>query len=463
MRFGEEALSYDELSAAAAAVAAGLAGVRRAALLAVPSLQTCVACVGALAAGVALVPISPDSGEQELAHMLADSRPEALLAPGDAELPEAMRELPRVAARTAGGGRGELRDNSGPEQTAAILYTSGTTGPPKGVQIPRRAIATNLDAIFDVWQWTAADRLAHALPLFHVHGLILGVVGALRRGGSFEHLGRFSPDAVTAGLARGATMLFGVPTMYHRLAVAAQDDQRLREGLREARLLVSGSAPLPPTVHRRIEQLTGQRIVERYGMTETMMNCAMRADGDRAPGYVGPPVPGVEVRLVDEDGAQLEIDDDETFGDLQIKGPNLFTGYLNRERDTAAAMDGDWFRTGDIATRRRSGEYRIVGRRSTDLIKSAGYRIGAGEIETSLLDHPDVSEVAVAGVADEDLGQRVVAWVVLRDGAEPDADVLIAHVGRALSPHKRPRAVRFVSELPRNAMGKVVKTRLPGV
>ncbi len=286
------------------------------------------------------------------------------------------------------------------------------------------------------------------------------MLGVLRRGGTLEHVIRFSPGAIGAALDRGGTLMFGVPTMYHRLAEAADTDPGLVASLRRARLLVSGSAPLPTVVHERLERLTSQRIVERYGMTETLMNCAMRADGSRTPGYVGPAVDGVDVRLVDDDGHEIEVDDDETLGELHVRGQNLFTGYLNRAEATAEAMDGAWFKTGDIATSAANGDYRIVGRRSTDLIKSGGYRIGAGEIETTLLDHPAVAEAAVAGLADPDLGQRIVAWVVRREGVETDADALIGYVAGQLSSHKRPREIRFVDELPRNAMGKVVKSRL---
>ncbi len=460
IRFEDAALTYRGLAEAASGVAERLSGARSAAVVAEPSLDTCVSCVGAIAAGVPVVPLNPGTGEKELVHVLRDSCPEVLLAPADAAVPEPLRDLPRISPGQRGSK--ELSAVGNGDETAMILYTSGTTGLPKGVLIPRRAIATNLDAIAAAWGWTASDRLVHALPLFHVHGLVLGILGPLRRGASVEHLGRFSPEAVARGFERGATMLFGVPTMYHRLADAAEADGRIRAALGRARLLISGSAPLPATLHRRIERLTGQRIVERYGMTETLMICSFRVDGERSPGYVGPPVEGVDVRLVDDAGTAIQVDDDQTLGEVQVKGPNLFSGYLNQPEATAASTAGDWFRTGDIATRRASGDYRIVGRRSTDLIKSGGFRIGAGEVEAAMLDHPDVQEVAVAGLTDPDLGQRVTAWVVLRDGAKPNPDALIQHVAGQLSAHKRPRTVHFVDELPRNELGKVIKARLVG-
>ena len=228
-----------------------------------------------------------------------------------------------------------------------------------------------------------------------------------------------------------------------------------------ARLLVSGSAALPAKTFERIERATGQRIVERYGLTETLMNTAVRADGERRPGEVGAPLPGVDVRIVGDDGEDVPSDG-ETIGEVVVRGPNLFVGYLNRPEATRKVVRDGWFWTGDLATRASDGYVRIVGRKSTDLIKTGGYKVGAGEIEGALLEHPAVSEVAVAGRPDEDLGERIEAWIVLRDGApSPTAGDLANHVAALLAPHKRPRQVHFVSELPRNAMGKVVKQRLP--
>jgi malonyl-CoA/methylmalonyl-CoA synthetase len=224
---------------------------------------------------------------------------------------------------------------------------------------------------------------------------------------------------------------------------------------------VSGSAPLPAPDFDRIEELTGQRIVERYGLTETLMNTAVRADGERRPGYVGEPLQGIELRLVGDDGSDIEESDDDTIGEVAVRGPNLFTGYLNRPEATSEAVRDGWFFTGDMAARAPDGYLRIVGRRSTDLIKTGGYKVGAGEIETVLLGHPGVEEAAVVAAPDSDLGERIVAFVVSPEGASsPPAEELIDHVAGQLAPHKRPREVRFVDSLPRNAMGKVMKKEL---
>ncbi|WP_030382099.1 MULTISPECIES: acyl-CoA synthetase [unclassified Streptomyces] len=467
LRFGSRALSHGELAAAARALAVRIreaAGGGRVAVWATPVLETAVGVVAALEAGLPVVPLNPRSGHAELGHILADSAPELLLAaPGD-ELPEAVSGLRRldVEVDAPGGGATAVDGEPGDEDPAFVVYTSGTTGPPKGAVIPRRAVAATLDALADVWQWTGDDVLVHGLPLFHVHGLILGVLGPLRRGGVVRHLGRFTAEGVARELNDGATMLFGVPTMYHRIAEALPGDPELVRALAGARLLVSGSAALPVHDHERIAAATGRRVVERYGMTETLMNTAVRADGEARPGTVGLPLPGVELRLVEEDGAPIAAYDGETVGEIQVRGPNLFTGYLHRPDATAGAFTADgWFRTGDMAVREPDGYVRIVGRKATDLIKSGGYKIGAGEIENALLEHPGVSEAAVTGEPDADLGERVVAWVVAADpAAPPAAEALSAHVAERLAPHKRPRTVHFVPALPRNDMGKLLKRAL---
>jgi fatty acid CoA ligase FadD36 len=238
-----------------------------------------------------------------------------------------------------------------------------------------------------------------------------------------------------------------VPTVWHRVV---QDPSAAR-ALSGARLLVSGSAPLPAPVFRRLAELTGQRPVERYGMTETLITISTRADGERRPGSVGLPLAGIRSRVIAEPGADI--------GELEITGPTLFDGYLNRPEATAAALTPDgWLRTGDIATIEPDGFHRIVGRASTDLIKSGGYRIGAGEVENALLDHPAVREAAVVGAPHEELGQEIVAYVVADGVGEQE---LIDFVAGHLSAHKRPRRVRFLDALPRNAMGKAQKKLLP--
>ncbi|MGW2489188.1 acyl-CoA synthetase [Streptomyces sp. NPDC001606] len=461
LRFGDRSLTYGELAQAAGAVAARVREAGRVAVWATPELETAVAVTGTLLAGAAAVPLNPKSGEKELAHILADSAPSLLLAAPGTELPAALHHLTRVDVDASASGA-RFEEQGAEEDPALVVYTSGTTGPPKGAVLPRRALATTLDALADAWQWTGDDVLVHGLPLFHVHGLVLGILGPLRRGGSVRHLGRFSPEGVARELGSGATMLFGVPTMYHRIAEALPGDPSLAKALAGARLLVSGSAALPVHDHERIAAATGRRVIERYGMTETLMNTSVRADGEPRAGTVGVPLPGVELRLVEEDGSEIAGYDGETVGEIQVRGPNLFTEYLNRPDATAAAFTADgWFRTGDMAVREPDGYVRIVGRKATDLIKSGGYKIGAGEIENALLEHPGVREAAVTGEPDADLGERIVAWVVPADPQTPPAaEELADHVARRLAPHKRPRVVRYRDSLPRNDLGKLMKRAL---
>jgi fatty acid CoA ligase FadD36 len=248
-------------------------------------------------------------------------------------------------------------------------------------------------------------------------------------------------------------MYFGVPTVWSRVV----GDEAAARSLSSARLLVSGSAPLPVPVFDKLSALTGHQPVERYGATESLITLSTRADGERRPGSVGLPLIGVQTRLVDDDGATVPHDG-ETIGRLQIQSPTMFDGYLNRPEATAEAFDGDWYRTGDVAVIDDAGMHRIVGRESVDLIKTGGFRVGAGEIETVLLGHPGVAEVAVIGAPDDDLGQRIVAFVV----GDADSQTLIDYVAQQLSVHKRPREVRLVDSLPRNAMGKVLKKELTG-
>ncbi len=462
LRLGDAAVAHAELARLALAHAArmraeGVSPGERVAVWATPELPTIAAVVGNALMGVATVPLNPALGAKELAHVLGDAAPRLVLAAD----PAPFRERTPSARAIALDGRGPAPETPAPDAPLLVLYTSGTTGPPKGAVLTHRNAAFDLDALAAAWGWTAGDALVHALPLFHVHGLVLGVLGTLRVGGELRLVPRFTPEAVCQAMERGGTMLFAVPTMYHRLAEhgeASPDDART---LSRARLMVSGSAALPVRENDRLFRLFGQRPVERYGLTETLINTAARHDGPRIPGTVGPPLPGVELRLVDEQRRPLKPGRD-VLGEVAVRGPNVFAGYLNRPDATAAAMDGQgFFYTGDVATLTREGKVRIVGRRATDLIKTGGYKVGAGEVEAALLEHPGVREAAVIGVPDDDLGERIVAFVVGYEGAAaPAAQALSDHVAGLLAPHKRPRTVRVVKSLPRNAMGKVLKKQL---
>lgn len=447
VRVAGRSISRAQLLARATAVADRIRGLDRVAVLATPSLETVVGIVGALLADVTAVPVPPDAGPMERDHILRDSAAAAVLATeGDDVYGGGLPVVPVSPTRRSSSSHPE----PDPDRPALILYTRGTTGLPKGVLLSRRAIAACLDGLADAWAWGPDDLLVHGLPLFHVHGLVLGLLGPLRHGSRLDHVGRPHPERYAAA---GGTLLFGVPTVWSRVCA----DPSAARALRRARLLVSGSAALPAAVFDGLRALTGHRVVERYGMTETLITVSARADGPREAGCVGLPLPGVRTRLADEHGDPLPTDGS-AMGELVVSGPTLFDGYLNRPDADAATRTGDgWYRTGDIATIGPDGRHRIVGRASTDLIKSGGYRIGAGEVEEALLAHPGVREAAVVGTPDPVLGQQVTAYVVGDGVTEPE---LIDFVARLLSVHKRPRRVHLVDALPRNALGKVQKTRL---
>lgn len=448
VRIDGTVFSRSDLAGAATSVAERVGVAGRVAILAAPTAATVLAVTGCLIAGVPFVPVPADVGAAERRHMLTDSGVKAWLGPA----PDEAEGLPHIPVRLHARSWHRYAEPS-PDATAMIIYTSGTTGLPKGVVLSRRAIAADLDALAEAWQWTADDVLVHGLPLFHVHGLVLGLLGSLRIGNRFIHTGKPTPAGYAqAATDHGGTLFFGVPTVWSRVV----GDEAAARALRPARLLVSGSAPLPVPVFDRLAGLTGHQPIERYGASESLITLSTRAAGERRPGWVGLPLAGVQTRVLDDDGA-LVPHDGETVGKLHVRGPMMFDGYLNRPDATAEAFDTDgWYRTGDVAVIDGDGMHRIVGRESVDLIKSGGYRIGAGEIETVLLGHPGVQEAAVVGMPDADLGQRIVAFIV----GSADGDALIDFVAQELSVHKRPREVRIVDALPRNAMGKVLKKRL---
>ncbi|MFE0250290.1 AMP-binding protein [Streptomyces sp. NPDC059010] len=413
-------LEGDELTGAVGALARSVAGARRVAVVAHPSIATVVAVAGVLTAGATAVPLHPAAGAHERAHVLRDARVDLVLDEPDLT----ARAAPPPEPPTDG-------------TPALVLYTSGSTGPPKGVVVPRRAIAASLDALAALWQWTPDDVLAHALPLSHVHGLVFGSLGPLRIGSPLVHTGRYLTPVPHA------TVYFGVPALWGSMGAADLGE------LSPARLLVSGADRLRRAVAERVLRLSGHRILNRYAMTETLAIASPRAADlhtELPTGAVGHPVPGMQVRLDDTDGPG--------GGEVQVRGSGLFSGYLGR----GPAVDADgWFGTGDLGEWLPDGTLRLLGRKDTDLIKSGGYRIGAGEVEDALLAHPAVVEAAVIGVPDDRLGQRVAAWIVA-DG--PDRAGLISFLAARLAPYKLPQEIHVVDALPRTALGKVHKSLL---
>ena len=347
----------------------------------------------------------------------------------------------------------------GPSRPAMIIYTSGTTGRPKGVVTTHANIGAQIASLIEAWGWTPHDRLLLVLPLHHVHGIINGLGSALAVTAACELPGTFNAAAVWDRLASGEITVFtAVPTIYHRLIAewdaAPPDVQKARAaGAARVRLMMSGSAALPVQTQERWQAITGSKLLERYGMTEIGMALSNPLVGERVPGHVGVPLPGVEVKLVDESGAVVA---DGTAGEVEVRGPAVFAEYWQRPEETARAFRDGWFRTGDVAVV-EGGTYRLLGRTSVDIIKTGGYKISALELEEVLRTHPAIAECAVVGMHDLEWGERVSAAVELRPNATLSLDELQRWAKAHLAPYKVPRDLRAVPALPRNAMGKVMK------
>jgi malonyl-CoA/methylmalonyl-CoA synthetase len=427
---------------------AGLQAGDRMLFSAQSSLELVIAHVAALRSGIVVVPANTAYRERELAQIVTDARPKAALV-DDADRarwvraaagPDTVVVAPDVDLPDHDPA---VIDTIAPDDPALIGYTSGTTGSPKGAVLTHGNLLAGSESVRLAWRWTESDRLVLALPLFHVHGLCVGLHGTLLAGASAVLLPRFDVDAVLdAAGGHDASLFFGVPTMYHRLARSSRVGE-----LAGLRLCVSGSAPLPAELHRALAERGGQQVLERYGMTETLMNVSNPYDGERRAGSVGLPLPGVRLRL--SDGEE---------GEIQLRGPNIFAGYWERAQATAQSFSDGWFCTGDLGRLDPDGYLRILGR-SKELIISGGFNVYPREVEEVLLAHPAVAEVAVVGTPSDEWGEVVTAFVVPA-GARPAAQSLFTFAGERLAPFKRPRLVHFVDTLPRNALGKVLKHEL---
>lgn len=444
--------------------AAGLAGALRAAgvgtgdrvVVQVDKSPDAIALyVACLRTGAVFVPLNTAYTPAEVAGLVADADPVLFVGRPGVEPP------PGVRTETLGArGEGTLAELVTPDplppvardgsDCAAMLYTSGTTGRSKGAMLSCTNLVSNARALAAAWRFAPDDVLLHVLPTFHVHGLFVALHCSFAVGASVRLHERFDPDAVIRDLP-ASTVLMGVPTHYHRLLAHPGLDA---EACRGVRLFTSGSAPLPAHEHEAFAARTGHRIVERYGMTETMILTSNPYDGDRIAGTVGFPLDGIEVRVADDEGEPVPTG---ATGTVEVRGPNVFLGYWRRPDATAAAMrDDGWFVTGDVGSLDEEGRLTLAGRAS-DLIISGGFNVYPKEVELVLDQAPGVDESAVIGLPDPDLGEVVVA-VLVADGAIDEADVLAACDG--LARFKRPRRLVVVDELPRNAMGKVQKALL---
>lgn len=345
------------------------------------------------------------------------------------------------------------------ERRAMVLYTSGTTSRPKGVVTTYANITAQITALVEAWEWSPDDRILLCLPLHHVHGIINVVSCALWAGGICEMLPRFDANTVWDRIATlNLTLFMAVPTIYVKLianweASPPERRTRLSRGAAQLRLMVSGSAPLPVTTLKRWKQISGHTLLERYGMTEIGMALSNPYRGERIPGSVGKPLPGVEVRLVDESGDEVVPG---TPGEIEVRGANVFVEYWGNPEVTREAFRDGWFRTGDLAVD-ESGAYRILGRTSIDILKTGGHKVSALEIEEVLRGHPAITECVVVGVPDPDWGERVATALVLKNGAALRLEQLRAWAKERLAAHKVPSRLITLEALPRNAMGKVTK------
>ncbi|HEU5112353.1 MAG TPA: acyl-CoA synthetase [Acidimicrobiia bacterium] len=415
-------------------------------------------------AGGVAVPLCLTHPAPELEHVLDTTSPViAIASPAYADLLQLLAEargiefllvdevdaepvpMPRVDA----------------DRRAMILFTSGTTGRPKGVVTTHANIEAQITSLVEAWEWEPDDRILLTLPLHHIHGIVNVIGCALWSGARCDILPSFDAGAVIDRLATGdLTLYMAVPTIYHRLIAhldqaADMDNAQFREGIGGLRLMVSGSAALPIPVLERWRELSGHTLLERYGMTEIGMGLSNPYRGERIPGSVGMPLPGVEVMLVDDEGSEVS---EGVPGEIRVRGPTVFLEYWDRPEDTDAAFTSDgWFRTGDTAVI-EDGRYRILGRSSVDILKTGGEKVSALEIEDVLLGHEAISEVAVVGLDDPEWGQRVVA--VLVASRPVDGEELRRWAKGQLAPHKVPKEFHFTDSLPRNPMGKTQKPQV---
>ena len=455
----------------------------RIALLAPPGRPHVAALLGIWARAGVAVPLAISHPPRELEYVLDDARPRTVVA--DPTLPQAarlaasasargaavltpppLRDPPRTAsvptpdppARHAGARPGTAAPR--PRDTALLIYTSGTTGRPKGVLTTHRNLAARITALTTAWEWKATDRILHTLPLHHVHGLVNALCCALWSGAACE-FGTGAPASTWDRLAAGEVTLFmSVPTIYTRLIRAWEEARpavrrRWSRGASRLRLMVSGSAALPVETLERWRGITGHTLLERYGMTEIGMALSNPLAGERRPGHVGVPLPGVEARIVDARGRTVPPG---RPGEVEVRGPQVFGEYLNRPEETAAAFRDGWFRTGDEACVGAGGYYRILGRGSVDIVNTGGYRVSVLEVEEAYRAHPAIREVAVVGVPHAEWGEQLrAAWVPSQRRDEPPGAELRAWGKRRLAPYKVPHVFTAVAGLPRNAMGKVRK------
>ncbi len=462
--------AYRSLLEDASSVASSLLGSRddlkeeRVAFLVTPGYEWVAVLWGIWVAGGIAVPLPLGTPAAELEYILDDTEASIVIFDDANDVilrPLAVRRNApaRSCSDLMAGGPSSTLPATSPERRAMILYTSGTTSRPKGVVTTHANITAQITSLIEAWEWSANDRILLCLPLHHVHGIINVVSCALWSGATCEMLPRFDAEKVWDRIAAGELTLFmAVPTIYVKLiaaweAASSERREQLGRGAAKLRLMVSGSAALPVTILQRWKEITGHTLLERYGMTEIGMALSNAYRGERIAGTVGRPLPGVDVRLVDDTGHELPQGEP---GEIEVRGPNVFLAYWSKPEATRDAFRNGWFRTGDTAVI-ENGVYRILGRTSVDILKSGGHKVSALEVEEVLRTHPAIAECAVVGVPDPEWGERVVCALVLKNGTALSLDELRAWGKERLASHKVPSRLLTMDALPRNAMGKVTK------
>ena len=462
--------SYDSLLSVSEAVAASLLdgstdlGEQRVAFLMPASFEYAAVQWGIWRAGGIAVPLSLSAADPELEHVITDAQVDRMIVPEDS-LAKLRPLCDRLSTPLLGVDRISSRHSVPlpqlePQRRAMILYTSGTTSKPKGVVSTHANIQAQITTLAEAWGWRSGDWIPLFLPLHHVHGIVNVLGCALWSGARVDCYDSFDAPAVLERVAdKDYSLFMAVPTIYVKLirsleAADEADRARYADGFAHMRLMVSGSAALPASVHEQWTHLTGQKLLERYGMTEIGMAISNPLEGERRPGAVGLALPGVVVRLVSEAGELIEGEDEP--GEIQVRGPSVFSEYWHKPDVTRASFVEGWFRTGDMAVL-ESGYYRIMGRLSVDIIKSGGYKLSALEIEDTLRTHPAIRECAVVGIPDDTWGEAVAVAIVARDGEHIDLPALKEWATERMSGYKIPKSLRLLEDLPRNAMGKVTK------
>lgn len=435
---------------------------QRIGILVNPNIDYVTILWGIWKSGGVAVPLSLSATENELKHYITDSGINIIISSKNCEQKQNIPNINDLKIINVENLETHIKTplpRLSLERRAMIIYTSGTTNKPKGVVSTHKNIEAQITALTEAWHWSKEDHIPLFLPLHHIHGIINSLCCPLFVGAKTTMLGSFNVDRICEEISsKDFTVFTAVPTIYFSLIdkLEESNDKNIINGFRKMRLMMSGSAALASEIHKKWKNLTGQELLERYGMTEVGMALSNKIDGERRPGSVGIPLPGVEIKLEDDEGKI--ITDEGEAGQVMIRGPQVFLEYINLSEKTKDSFKEGWFLTGDVAMLEK-GYFKLLGRDSIDVIKSGGYKISALEIEDILLGHPNIKECAVIGKEDKKWGQIVVSAIVIRE-KELSIEEVQKWCSKSLSGYKIPRIIKIIEELPKNSMGKITKTKL---